>query len=273
MYEDLVGKDVCGCTILEIHPPEGRRHTRALVDTHCPECGIHTVRLCYLLKKQKYACPHAAGRAGSEQMTGEIRDKIRDKVCRFYEEKMRAHAEEWLGRDDGTFHIHEIVTDVPFKPRQLRTYVRVKCLSCGREMIIDAQRIGKAKCLGCVHPQKHGGITKKYPRLYNSLKRHWQKCYDPFCDGYHRCGGKGWYFDERWIRYENGKQMLNTPVAIADCLEAGWDESNPRMILEKDKLAIELNERVIGKQTVRCVDRSENSMYRFDDRCVITTFR
>ena len=31
------------------------------------------------------------------------------------------------------------------------------------------------------------------------------------------------------------------------------------MILEKDKLAIELGERVIGRQTVRCVDRSENA--------------
>ena len=59
--------------------------------------------------------------------------------------------------------------------------------------------------------------------------------------------------------------MLNTSVAIADCLEAGWDENDQRMILEKDKLAIELGERVIGRQTVRCVDRSENSLYHFDD--------
>ena len=43
--------------------------------------------------------------------------------------------------------------------------------------------------------------------------------------------GKGWHFDERWIRYENGKQMLNTSVAIADCLEAGWDENDSRMML------------------------------------------
>ena len=37
------------------------------------------------------------------------------------------------------------------------------------------------------------------------------------------------------------------------------------MILEKDKLAKELGERVIGRQTVRCVDRSENALYHFDD--------
>lgn len=254
MYEDLVGKELCGCTVVEILPSEGHG-AMALVDTHCPKCGIHKVRLRNLLTKQKSACPHVAYL--------KRKDEMQDNMRRSYERMMRDHAEEWLGRDDGTFHIHEIVTDVPFKPRPLRTYVRVTCLRCGCERIIDAQHIGKAKCVGCAR-RTHGGITAEYPRLYNSLKRHWQKCYSPSCDGYSLCGGNGWHFDERWIRYENGKQMLNTSVAIADCLEAGWDESDPHMILEKDKLAIELGERVIGRQTVRCVDRSENALYHFD---------
>lgn len=256
MYEDLVGKELCGCTVVEILPSEGQG-IMALVDTHCPKCGVHKVRLRNLLTKQKSACPHAAYLKRKDEMQDNMRNS--------YERMMRDHAEEWLGRDDGTFHIHEIVTDVPFKPRPLRTYVRATCLSCGRETIIDAQRIGKAKCSGCSQRHSHCGVTAKYPRLYSSLKRHWQKCYDPNCDGYYMCGGKGWHFDERWIRYVNGKRMLNTRVAIEDCVAAGWDESNPRMILEKDKLAKELGERVIGRQTVRCVDRSENYLYRFDD--------
>ena len=258
MYEDLVGKELCGCTVVEILPSEGSG-TMALVDTHCPKCGVHKVRLRNLLTKQKSACRHAAYL--------KRKDEMQDNMRHSYERMMRDHAEDWLGRDDGTFHIHEIVTDVPFTPKPLRTYVRVTCLNCGNEQVIDAQRIGKAKCTRCVRRAswKHGGITAQYSRLYNSLKRHWQKCYDQNCDGYYMCGGKGWHFDERWIRYENGKPMLNTSVAIADCLEAGWDENDSRMILEKDKLAIELGERVIGRQTVRCVDRSENSLYHFDD--------
>lgn len=252
MYEDLVGKELCGCTVVEILPSEGQG-AMALVDTHCPECGIHKVRLRNLLTKQKHACPHAA-----------YENRNQDKMRSTYEKRMREHAEECVAKDIGTFHVHEIVENPPFKKRALRTYVRVACIVCGRETIIDAQHIEKAKCTRCSHPHSHGGITAEYPRLYNSLKRHWQKCYSPSCDGYSLCGGKGWHFDDRWIRYENGKQMLNTSVAIADCLEAGWDESDPHMILEKDKLAIELGERVIGRQTVRCVDRSENALYHFD---------
>ena len=44
MYEDLVGKELCGCTVVEILPSEGHG-AMALVDTHCPKCGIHKVRL------------------------------------------------------------------------------------------------------------------------------------------------------------------------------------------------------------------------------------
>lgn len=253
MFEELVGTEVCGCTVLEILPSEGKG-AMALVDTHCPKCGVHKVRVRNLLGKQKNACPHAA-----------YESRNQDKMRATYEKRMREHAEACIGKDIGTFHVHEIVENTPFKKRALRTYVRVACIVCGRETILDAQHIEKAKCTGCSQQHSHGGVTAKYPRLYASLKRHWQKCYDPSCDGYYMCGGKGWHFDERWIRIVNGKQMLNTQVAIEDCVGMGWDESNKRMILEKDKLAKEFGERVIGRQTVRCVDRSENYTYRFDD--------
>ena len=258
MNGDLVGQVIAGCTVLEVFQREGRRFLR--VDSHCPICGIREIRL-DRLRRMKYPCIHS--------VPNEERLKQGEKSKQKYQRMMREHAESWVGKDTERFHVQGIVTETPFKPKPSRTYVCVTCLVCGHKQVIDGNRIEKAKCTKCAirarRPSgEHGGITAQYPRLHSSLKRHWQKCYDPNCDGYYLCGGKGWHFDERWIRYVNGKRMLNTRVAIEDCVAAGWDESNPRMILEKDKLAIELGERVIGRQTIRCVDRSENYLYRFD---------
>lgn len=265
MYEEFVGKEVCGCTVIELLPRE-RGEVMALVDTHCPKCGIHKVRMRNLMTKQKHACVHEARREDAlNEVTRSRREAARDRLREHRKETMREHAEDYVGKDVGAFHVDCIETNPDFKPNPSRIYLRVTCLACGRGQVIAAQRVETAKCSTCSHASPQGGLTAKYPKLYDSLKCHWQKCYSPSCDGYSRYGGKGWHFDERWVRYEDGRPMLNTRVAIEDCLELGWDENDPDMILEKDKRAKELGERVIGRQTVRCVDRSENIFHHFND--------
>ena len=265
MYEDYVGKEVCGCTVLELLPNE-RGEVMALVDTHCPKCGVHKVRMCNLVTKQKHACVHEARRvANLNEVTRARREDARDRLRERRKDMKRERAEACVGKDVGAFHVDCIETSPNFKPNPSRIYLHVTCLTCGSGQIVSAHRVESAKCRTCSHVSPMEGLTAKYPKLYDSLKCHWQKCYSPSCDGYSRYGGKGWHFDARWVRYEDGRPMLNTRVAIEDCLELGWDEDNPRMILEKDKLANELGERVIGRHTVRCVDRSENWLHHFND--------
>ena len=267
-YSGLEGKTFeCGVTVVRIIKKEERksfgislnsRHTFALCETHCSICGQKVIQVDKLVRGvRKVACSHAGKRS--------LADTLRANALKRREAKTAndlSEAKSSIGKTLGIYTVESIVCENPVR-------VLARCVHCGNSRVVRFDHIGdcKCRCQSVRQPVKHpcDGLTAKYPRLYAILKSHWRKCTVEGCDGWDCYGAKGWHFGERWTRRgKDGKLMLNTAVAIQDCLALGWDENNPDLILEKDKKAIELGIREISERTVRFVPRGENYLYFFD---------
>ena len=266
-YSGLEGRTFeCGVTVIRIIKKDewesfgirpDSRHTYALCETHCPICGQKGIPVSNLVRGvRKVACSHAGKQS--------LADTLRTRASKRREAKIAddlERAENSIGQTLGIYTVESIVCENPVR-------VLAHCTHCGNRMTVRFDHIEVCKCQ-CQHKPSRNppckGLTDKYPRLYAKLKSHWQKCTVEGCDGWDCYGAKGWHFGERWTRRgKDGKLMLNTAVAIQDCLELGWNEDDPSLILEKDKKAIELGVREISERTVRFVPRSENSLYSFD---------
>lgn len=266
-YSGLEGKTFeCGVTVVRILKKEewgsfgirpNSRHTYALCETHCEICGQKVIQVNTLvLGVRKVACSHAGKQS--------LADTLRCRAAKRREAKTAddlERAENSIGKTLGIYTVESIVCENPVR-------VLAHCIHCGNQMTVRFDHIEACKCQ-CQHKPSYNPpckrLTYKYPKLYNSLKSHWQKCTVEGCDGWDCYGAKGWHFGERWTRRDkNGKLKLNTVVAIQDCLALGWDEDNPDLILEKDKKAIELGIREISERTVRFVPRGENYLHHFD---------
>lgn len=270
-YSDLEGKTFeCGVTVVRIIKKEewesfgispNSRHTYALCETHCPICGQKVIQVDHLVRGvRKFACSHASKQA--------LVDMIRCRAAERREAKTAddlSEAKRSIGKTLGIYTVEGVACENPVR-------VLARCVHCGNSRVVRFDHIGECKCqCQCQYrrPVPHyspcGGLTAKYPRLHAKLKSHWQKCTVEGCDGWDCYGAKGWHFGERWTRRgKDGKLMLNTAVAMQDCLDLGWNEDDPSLILEKDKKAIELGIREISERTVRFVPRSENYLYSFD---------
>lgn len=271
-YSYLEGETFeCGVTVVRIIKKEewesfgirpDSRHTYALCETHCSICGQKVIIVDKLVRGvRKFACSHA-----SKQALG---DTLRDRASKKREAKIAndlSEAKSSVGKTLGIFTVEGVACENPVR-------VLARCIHCGNIRVFRLDHIGDCKCQ-CQSVRKSvrksvkhpcDGLTGKYPRLYATLKSHWQKCTVEGCDGWNCYGAKGWHFGERWTRRDkSGKLKLNTVVAIQDCLDLGWNESDPYLILEKDKKAIELGIREISERTVRFVPRGENYLYSFD---------
>lgn len=271
-YSGLEGKTFeCGVTVVRIIKKEewesfgirpDSRHTYALCETHCEICGQKVIPVDQLVRDvRKFACSHASKQA--------LADTLRCRAAKRREAKTAddlERAENSIGKTLGIYTVESIVCENPVR-------VLAHCIHCGNRRVFRFDHIADCKCQ-CQsvrqpvrQPVKYpcDELTKKYPRLYTKLKSHWQKCTVEGCDGWDCYGAKGWHFGERWTRRgKDGKLMLNTAVAIQDCLALGWDENNPVLILEKDKKAIELGIREISERTVRFVPSWENCLHHFD---------
>lgn len=267
-YSDLEGKTFeCGVTVVRIIKKEewesfgirpDSRHTYALCETHCPICGQKAIPVSKLvLGERKVACSHAGKQALADTLRANAAEKREAKTANDLSE-----AKSSIGKTLGIYTVEGVDCEKPVR-------VIARCVHCGNSRVVRFDHIGKCKCQcqSVRQSVKHpcDGLTDKYPRLYNKLKSHWRKCTVEGCDGWDCYGAKGWHFGERWTRRgKDGKLMLNTAVAIQDCLDLGWNEDDHSLILEKDKKAIELGEREISERTVRFVPRSENYLYSFD---------
>lgn len=262
-YSQYIGKEVNGYLIIRVIPKEeypsygislNCSNTMLLCSNGCPKCGPQPRQSHVVFSgRNKFSCHHFA--------SADLAKRAKDK----YKAENMDSAIAIIGTTIGAWYVQRLVPkkELPFTPKDVRAYVQCICTECGRATIIDSQNIANAKCSCAYSPQ--GGLTGQYPRLYAKLKKHFNACYVPATNSYQCYGAKGWRFDDTWIFYKDGKVQLNTKQAILDCIGLGWDESNTELILEKDKLAIELGERVIGPQTVRFTLRAENSLWHFDD--------
>ena len=271
-YSCLEGKTFeCGVTVVRIIKKEewesfgirpDSRHTYALCETHCEICGQKVIHVDSLVRGvRKFACSHASKQALGDTLRCRAAEKREAKTANDLSE-----AKSSIGKTLGIYTVEDVACENPVR-------VLARCVLCGNRCVVRFDHIGdcKCRCQSVRQPVRQSvqypcdELTKKYPRLYNKLKSHWRKCTVEGCDGWDCYGAKGWHFGERWTRRgKDGKLMLNTTVAIQDCLDLGWDENNPDLILEKDKKAIELGEREISERTVRFVPRWENSFYHFD---------
>lgn len=266
-YSGLEGKTFeCGVTVVRIIKKDewesfgispDSRHTYALCETHCPICGQKVIRVSDLvLGERKAACSHA----GRQSLVDTLRaNALKRREAKTADDLERA--KNSIGQTLGIYTVESIVCENP-------VHVLARCIHCGNRITVRFDHIETCKCR-CQHKPSRNppckGLTDKYPRLYTKLKSHWRKCTVEGCDGWDCYGAKGWHFSERWTRRDkSGKLKLNTVVAIQDCLTLGWDETDPDLILEKDKKAIELGIREISERTVRFVPRSENYLYSFD---------
>ena len=271
-YSGLEGKTFeCGVTVVHIIKKEewesfgirpDSRHTYALCETHCEICGQKVIPVDHLVRSvRKFACSHASRQA--------LVDTLRANAAKRREAKTAndlSEAKSSIGKTLGIHTVDGVACENPVR-------VLARCVHCGNSRVVRFDHIGDCKCRCQCQRQPVrqpvkcpcDRLTKKYQRLYDKLKSHWQKCTVEGCDGWDCYGAKGWHFGERWTRRDkNGKLKLNTVVAIQDCLALGWDENNPDLILEKDKKAIELGIREISERTVRFVPRRENNLYHFD---------
>ena len=268
-YSGLEGRTFeCGVTVIRIIKKEewesfgirpNSRHTYALCETHCPICGQKVIQVDSLVRGvRKVACIHASKKALGDVLRCRAAEKREAKIANDLSE-----AKSSIGKTLGIYTVEGVDCEKPVR-------VLARCVHCGNSRVVRFDHIGECKCQcqyrrPVTHYSPCDGLTKKYSRLYQKLKSHWQKCTVEGCDGWDLYGAKGWHFGERWTRRDkNGKLKLNTVVAIQDCLELGWDENNPHLILEKDKKAIELGIREISERTVRFVPRRENHLYHFD---------
>ena len=269
-YSDLEGKTFeCGVTVVRIIKKEewesfgirpDSRHTYALCETHCPICGQKVIPVNSLvLGERKFACSHASKQALADTLRANAAEKREAKTANDLSE-----AKSSIGKTLGIYTVEGVDCEKPVR-------VLARCVHCGNSRVVRFDHIGECKCQCQCQSVRQSvqypcdGLTAKYPRLYSKLKSHWQKCTVEGCDGWDKYGAKGWHFGERWTRRgKDGKLMLNTAVAIRDCLDLGWNEDDPSLILEKDKKAIELGEREISERTVRFVPRGENYLYFFD---------
>jgi hypothetical protein len=135
--------------------------------------------------------------------------------------------------------------------------------ACGSTITVDGGSLhkGATRSCGCLRKNlltKHG-VSIRSPRLYHTIRRHWEWCYIPSRKQYKFYGEVGWKFDERWL-LPNGKP--NYEIIEQFALANGWDESDNTLIFEKDFLAQKLGVKIIGQDTVRFVhDRFENAQY------------
>lgn len=269
-YSGLEGETFeCGVTVVRIIKKDewesfgirpDSRHTYALCETHCEICGQKVIPVDHLVRGvRKFACSHASNQA--------LGDARRCRAAKRREAKTAndlSEAKSSIGKTLGIYTVEDVACENPVR-------VLARCVHCGNSQVVRFDHIDECKCRCQCQSVRQSvqypcdGLTQKYPRLYAKLKSHWQKCTVEGCDGWDRYGAKGWHFGERWTcRGKDGKLMLNTAVAIQDCLALGWDENNPDLILEKDKKAIELGIREISERTVRFVPRRENNLYHFD---------
>ena len=267
-YSGLEGKTFeCGVTVIRIIKKDewesfgirpDSRHTYALCETHCSVCGQKAIIVDKLVSGvRKVACNHARVQALADTNRANALKRREAKIANVLSE-----AKSSIGKTLGIYTVEGVACENPVR-------VIARCVHCGYSRVVRFDHISDCKCQ-CQSVRQSvqypcDELTKKYPRLYNKLKSHWQKCTVEGCDGWDLYGAKGWHFGERWTRHDkNGKLKLNTAVAIQDCLALGWDENNPDLILEKDKKAIELGIREISERTVRFVPRRENNLYHFD---------
>ena len=275
-YSGLEGKTFeCGVTVVRIindHEredfgiPKNARHTYALCDTHCAICGLKVIPVDKLVHGvRKFACSHASKQSLADALRYRAAEKREAKTANDLSE-----AKSSIGKTLGIYTVEGVACEKPVR-------VLARCVHCGNSRVVRFDCISEYKCqcqyqyqcqcqCQCQSVQYPcDGLTHKYPRLYTKLKSHWRKCTVEGCDGWDCYGAKGWHFGERWTRRgKDGKLMLNTAVAIQDCLTLGWNEDDHSLILEKDKKAIELGEREISERTVRFVPRGENYLYFFD---------
>lgn len=259
----------CGVTVVRIindHEredfgiPKDAHHTYALCETHCAICGLKVIPVDKLVHGvRKFACSHASKQALADALRCRTAEKREAKIANDLSE-----AKSSIGKTLGIYTVESIVCENP-------VHVLARCVHCGNSRVVRFDHIGECKCRCQCQSVRQSvqypcdGLTAKYPRLYAILKSHWRKCTVEGCDGWDCYGAKGWHFGERWTRRgKDGKLMLNTAVAIQDCLDLGWNEDDHSLILEKDKKAIELGEREISERTVRFVPRGENYLYFFD---------
>lgn len=268
-YSGLEGETFeCGVTVVRIIKKEewesfgissDARHTYALCETHCSICGQKVIPVDKLVRGvRKFACSHASKQALADTLRCRATERREAKIANDLSE-----AKSSIGKTLGVYTVESIMCENPVR-------VLARCVHCGNRLVVRFDHIGDHKCRcqyrrPVTHYSPCDGLTAKYPRLYAILKSHWQKCTVEGCDGWDCYGAKGWHFGERWTRRgKDGKLMLNTTVAIQDCLVLGWDEDDPSLILEKDKKAIELGDREISERTVCFVPRWENNLYHFD---------
>ena len=269
-YAYLEGKTFeCGVTVVRIindHEredfgiPKNAHHTYALCDTHCTLCGLKVIPVDKLVHGvRKFACSHASKQALADTIRANAAEKREAKIANDLSE-----AKSSIGKTLGIYTVECVVCEKPVR-------VLARCVHCGNSRVVRFDHIDECKCRCQCQSVRQAvqypcdGLTQKYPRLYAKLKSHWRKCTVEGCDGWDCYGAKGWHFGERWTcRGKDGKLMLNTAVAIQDCLDLGWNEDDHSLILEKDKKAIELGEREISERTVRFVPRGENYLYFFD---------
>lgn len=270
-YSDLEGKTFeCGVTVVRMIKKDelesfgissDARHTYALCETHCSICGQKVIPVEKLVGGvRKFACSHASKQSLADTLRCRAAEKREAKIANDLSE-----AKSSIGKTLGIYTVECVACEKPVR-------VLARCVHCGNSRVVRFDHIGECKCrcqCQCQRPATPyapcDGLTQKYPRLYAKLKSHWRKCTVEGCDGWDCYGAKGWHFGERWTRRDkNGKLKLNTVVAIQDCLDLGWNEDDPSLILEKDKKAIELGEREISERTVRFVPRDENYLYFFD---------
>ena len=137
-----------------------------------------------------------------------------------------------------------------------------KC-DCGAEVVVVSQdlRNGHTKSCGCLRKEasiKHG-LCATNPKLYLTIRRHWEWCYKSAHKYYPIYGRRGWYFAREWL-LPNGKPDYKTIGKWA--IDNGWDDSDKSLIFEKDKLSNELGIKEIGPRTVRFVHLKENASYQ-----------
>lgn len=267
-YSGLEGKTFeCGVTVVRIIKKEewesfgirpDSRHTYALCETHCSLCGQKVIPVSKLvLGVRKVACYHAGIQSIANTHHANALKRREAKTANDLSEAKRS-----IGKTLGILTVEGVTCENPVR-------VLARCIHCGNSRVFRFDHIGECKCQcqSVRQSVKHpcDGLTEKYPRLYSRLKSHWRKCTVEGCFGWDCYGAKGWHFGERWTRRgKDGKLMLNTVVAIQDCLDLGWNEDDHSLILEKDKKAMELGEREISERTVRFVPRGENYLYSFD---------
>ena len=268
-YSGLEGKTFeCGVTVVRIIKKDewesfgispNSRRTYALCETHCPICGQKVIQVEKLVRGvRKFACSHASKQALADTLRCRAAERQEAKIANDLSEAKRS-----IGKTLGMYTVEDVACENPVR-------VLARCVHCGNIRVVRFDNIVDCKCpcqyrRPATHYSPCDGLTVKYPRLYSKLKSHWRKCTVEGCDGWDSYGAKGWHFGERWTRRgKDGKLMLNTAVAIQDCLDLGWSEDDQFLILEKDKKAIELGEREISERTVRFVPRYENYLYFFD---------